>query len=179
MSQEPSGMSSSAAPRFLGRVSERQSVILVLAVLGAAAALLIVPGVFTVDENNHLAWVVSLRSGQLTLPGTDALPRSSELLFFDPVPDGRPGARASSVVPPLYGLFALPFSLAGWTGLFLLNLAAWLVTIALVRAAARRAGASQPAAWVGALAFALAGFSLEYAVGVWPHALAACLFLAA
>ena len=172
-------MSSSAAPRFLGRVSERQSVILVLAVLGAAAALLIVPGVFTVDENNHLAWVVSLRSGQLTLPGTDALPRSSELLFFDPVPDGRPGARASSVVPPLYGLFALPFSLAGWTGLFLLNLAAWLVTIALVRAAARRAGASQPAAWVGALAFALAGFSLEYAVGVWPHALAACLFLAA
>jgi hypothetical protein len=172
-------MSSSAAPRFLGRVSERQSVILVLAVLGAAAALLIVPGVFTVDENNHLAWVVSLRSGQLTLPGTDALPRSSELLFFDPVPEVRPGARASSVVPPLYGLFALPFSLAGWTGLFLLNLAAWLVTIALVRAAARRAGASQPAAWIGALAFALAGFSLEYAVGVWPHALAACLSLAA
>jgi len=175
MSHESSWMSSHGAPRF----TERQSVILVLAVLGAVAALLIVPGVFTVDENNHLAWVVSLRAGRLTLPGTEALPRSSELLFFDPVPEQRAGARASSVVPPLYALFALPFSLAGWTGLFLLNLAAWLVTIALVRAAARRAGASQPAAWVGALAFALAGFSLEYAVGVWPHALAACLSLAA
>jgi hypothetical protein len=179
MSQEPSGTSNNDTPRFLGRVSERQSVILVLAVLGALAALLIVPGVFTVDENNHLAWLVSLRTGRLTLPGTDGLPRSSELLFFDPVPEVRPGARASSVVPPLYGLFALPFSLAGWTGLFLLNIAAWLATIALVRAAARRAGASQPAAWIGALAFALAGFSLEYAVGVWPHALAACLSLAA
>ena len=179
MSQEPSGTSNNDTPGFLGRMSERQSVILVLAVLGAVAALLIVPGVFTVDENNHLAWVVSLRSGRLTLPGTDALPRSSELLFFDPVPEVRPGARASSVVPPLYALFALPFSLAGWTGLFLLNIAAWLVTIALVRAAARRAGASQPAAWIGALAFALAGFSLEYAVGVWPHALAACLSVAA
>jgi hypothetical protein len=178
MIHEQSGMSSHGRPRFLG-MSERQSVILVLAVLGAAAALLIVPGVFTVDEANHLAWLVSLRSGRLTLPGTDALPGSSELLFFDPVPDVRPGARASSVVPPLYGLFALPFSLAGWTGLFLLNLTAWLVTIGLVRAAARRAGASQPAAWIGALAFALAGFSLEYAVGVWPHALAACLSLSA
>ena len=72
MSHEPSGTANNDTPRFLGRVSERQSAILVLAALGTVAALLIVPGVFTVDENNHLAWVVSLRSARLTLPGTDA-----------------------------------------------------------------------------------------------------------
>jgi len=117
---------------------------------------------------------VSLRAGRLTLPGTDGLPRSSELLFFDPVPEVRPGARASSVVPPLYALFALPFSLAGWTGLFLLNLAAWLSPS--LWCARRRGVQGLAAGGVGRGAgLALAGFSLEYAVGVWPHALAACL----
>jgi len=64
MSHEPSGTANNDTPRFLGRVSERQSVILVLAVLGAVAALLIVPGVFTVDETiTWPGWCRCVRDG--------------------------------------------------------------------------------------------------------------------
>ncbi len=159
------------------RVTERQAVLLGLAILGAMAALLMVPGVFTIDENHYLAWLVSLRAGGVTLPGTDGLPRSGELHFFDPVPLAHAHHTVAALVPPLHGPIALAFSLLGWPGLILLNLLAWLVTTGLVYAAARRAGASPGAAAVGGLGFALGGFSLEYAVGVWPHALAACLCL--
>jgi hypothetical protein len=160
-------------------MTERRALLLVLLLLGAAAALAILPGVFTIDEDNYLAWIVSLRAGGLTLPGTGGLPWSPELLSFDPVASARAPGAIASVVPPLYALFALPFSVLGFFGLALPNLAAWLVTTALIYRSARRLGTSQAAAWIGALAFALAGFSVEYAVGVWPHALSACLCFAA
>jgi len=160
-------------------MTERRALLLVLLLLGAAAALAILPGVFTIDEDNYLAWVVSLRAGGLSLPGTGGLPWSPELLFFDPAASVRAPGAIASVVPPLYALFAMPFSVLGFFGLALPNLAAWLVTTALVYRSARRLGTSQAAAWIGALAFALAGFSVEYAVGVWPHSLSACLCFAA
>lgn len=151
--------------------------LLALIGLGLLAALLMVPGVFTVDENHTVAWLASLRAGRVTLPGTDGLPRSGELHFFDPVPLGRAAFSVASVVPPLHGPLALVFSYLGWTGLILLNLVAWMATTGLVYVMARRSGAGPTAAAVGALAFALSGFSLEYAIGVWPHALAAGLCL--
>ena len=160
-------------------MTERRNLLLVLLLLGAVAALAILPGVFTIDEDNYLAWIVSLRAGGLTLPGTESLPWSPELLFFDPVATSRAPGSIASVVPPFYALFAIPFSFLGFFGLALPNLAAWLLTAALVYWSARRLGTSQAAAWIGALAFSLAGFSIEYAVGVWPHALSACLCFAA
>ena len=168
-----------AAERPGGRRRERQAVLLGLVLLGLGGALLLVPGVFTVDENNYLGWLVSLRAGSWHLPGTDALPFSRELAFFDPVASARAPGPIAGTMPPLSALFALPFTVFGWEGLFLLNLLAWLATTGLLYAAARRAGAAPPAATIGALAFALGGFSLEYAVGAWPHALAAFLCLAA
>jgi len=54
-----------------------------------------------------------------------------------------------------------------WTGLFLLNIAAWLATSVLLYTSVRRANVSPPTAPVGALALALAGFSVEYAVVAW------------
>lgn len=153
-------------------------VLLVLTLLGLAGALLILPGVFTIDEANHLAWLVSLRRGSFHVPGTDALPFSRELVFFDPVAATRAPGPIAGTMPPLSAIFALPFTVFGWEGLFLLNLLAWLATTGVIYWAARRVGASPPSAAVGALAFALAGFSLEYAVGAWPHALAALLTFA-
>jgi hypothetical protein len=160
------------------RSRERRVVLLVLVLLGLAGALLLLPGVFTVDEDNYLVWLVSLRAGSWHVPGTDGLPFSRELVFFDPIAGLRAPGPIAGTMPPLSALFALPFTVFGWVGLFLLNLLAWLATAALLYTAARRAGATPPAAGIGALAFALSGFSLEYAVGAWTHALAAFLCFA-
>jgi hypothetical protein len=167
--------SSSTAPTSW---TERRIEVLALTLLGLFAALAFVPGIFTIDEDNLIAWVVSLRSGHLSLPGTQGLPASRELLFFDPIAPHRAAGPAVSSVPPLVGLFALPFSWLGFLGLFLPNLLAWLCTTALVVAEARRQQCTRLSAWAGGLAFCLGGFSLEYAAGVWPHALSAFLCFA-
>lgn len=155
--------------------TERRILLLALTLLGLVAALLFVPGIFTVDEDNAVAWLVALRSGRLSLPGTDGLPASRELLFFEPAVASRGPGPALSSVPPLYALFALPFSWLGFESLVLPNLLAWLGTAALIVGEARRQACTRLSAWTGGLAFALAGFSLEYAAGVWPHALSAFL----
>jgi hypothetical protein len=178
MSDESNAANAKSAPAG-GRMRERKVMLLGLAVLGLVGALLLVPGVFTIDENNYLAWLVSLRAGSWHVPGTDQVPYSRELVFFDPAAAARVPGPIAGTMPPLSAIFALPFILLGWEGLFLLNLVAWLTTTGLVYAAARRAGTTPASATIGALGFALAGFSLEYAVGAWPHALAACLGFAA
>jgi hypothetical protein len=151
-----------------------------LLALAVVAALLIatrVDGVFTIDEDSYLATVVSLREGRLTVPGTEGLPPSPELLAFDPAPRLR-SVRATpvaSAAPPLYAPIALPFSFLGWPGLVALQVLALVVCAWLVfRTAALHARRARTP-WLAAGLFVLAGYSLEYAQGVWPHMLAVCL----
>jgi hypothetical protein len=151
----------------------------IFAALALILALTAVPGLFTIDEAHYLATVAALRHGGLALPDTAGLPRSAELLWFDPMPRAVPNIRVpvTPTAPPLYAPVALPFALlGGYRALVLLNVAAFLATVALVFALARRLG-GQAAGWWAAAAFALGGYALEYAQGMWPQSLSAFLVL--
>ncbi len=160
-----------------------RSFLLALAALGLVLTATVVPGVFTIDEDNYLVTAVALRHGRLTLPGTEDLPASRELLWFDP--QGRSRARVTTPVtataPPLWAPIALPFSYLGWRGLVALNTFAFLVTTWMVFALARRrapdpAGpAADATGWLAAAVFVGGAYSLEYAQGVWPHSLTVAL----
>ncbi len=80
-----------------------------------------------------------------------------------------------STAPPLYAFFALAFSVIGWRGLVLLNTLAYLGTIAIVFFYARRYATRPATAWLAAGAFAVGGWMIEYALGVWPHGLSVLL----
>jgi hypothetical protein len=157
----------------------RQHVRLVLAllVLGVIVSVTVVPGVFTTDDNNYLITVLALRHGRFTVANTEGLSPSPELLFFDPGPWTRTvdATPVGSTAPPLYAPLALPFSWLGWRGLVALNTLAYLATIAMVFLYARRYGTDASTPWMAAAAFALGGFVIEYAQGVWPHALSIAL----
>jgi hypothetical protein len=148
-----------------------------LALLGVVLVATCVPGVFTLDECNYAVTVTGLKHGELTVPGTGGLPPSLELGFFDPGIRTRAAATSpiGSTAPPLYAFFALPFSLFGWRGLMALEVVAWLVTALLVFRIAARASARPSTRWIAMGTFLLGGYGVEYAQGVWPHALAACL----
>ena len=151
--------------------------ILALIVLGILISVGVVPGIFTVDENNYLINVLALRQGRVTVANTTGLPPSRELLFFDPGPWSR-GVRTTpvaSTAPPLYAPIALPFSWMGWRGLVALNTLAFLATTALVFFYARAYSTEDATPWLAAAAFALGGFGIEYAQGVWPHSLSVAL----
>jgi hypothetical protein len=136
-----------------------------------------VPGVFTTDDNNYLINVLALRDGGFTVRNTTGLTPSRELLFFDPGPWNRAvtSTPVGSSAPPLYAPIALPFSWLGWRGLVALNTLAYLATAVLVFLYAERHATERSTPWMAALAFALGGFAIEYAQGVWPHALSLAL----
>ena len=116
------------------------ALVLALVVLGVVVSFEVVPGVFTIDDNNYLINVIALRQGGVTISNTAGLSPSRELLFFDPTSESRDvrSTPVASSAPPLYGLIALPFSVAGWRGLVALNTLSYLATIALVFGYARR-----------------------------------------
>lgn len=151
-----------------------------LVVLGALLSSLVVPGVFTVDDNNYFVNVVMLRDGSVTLRNTAGLPPTNELLAFDPSPWTRAvlDTPVASTAPPLYAPLAWPFSMFGWRGLVALNTLAFLSTAFMVFMLTRRYVSSDASAWLAASAFALGGYSLEYAMGVWPHCVSAALVTA-
>ncbi len=163
------------------RVSEGLRVALVLGAVGIVLQAVVVPGLFTVDEDNYLATVLALRAGRVTVPATDGLPASIELLFFDPVAGWRTNVTTpvASAAPPLYAFFAWPFSFLGWPGLVLLQMLAFLITGALVYVLIRRHAHGPGPAVLGMSLWLVGGYALEYALGVWPHALAAALTFAA
>ena len=145
----------------------------ILALLAATLAVTAIPGTFIIDDANHIAAVFPLGHGQFGMPGTESLPPSPELLYFEPAPFGRARAvvRVVASVPPLYGLLALPFSAFGVRGLQWLNIlgttwAAWLVWLYARHHAARRA-----TPWVALALILLGGYVLEYAAGIWAHGL--------
>lgn len=149
--------------------------------LGAILMLTSIDGVFTTDEDNYLVGVLGLKQGRLTVPGTEGLPPSRELLYFDPLDRWRlvSSTPVTPVAPPLYSFLALPFSYAGWRGLILINVLSFLGTILLTFQIVRHHTKNTSAPWLAAGAFAFGSFGLEYAQGVWPHMLAVFLCTAA
>ena len=111
------------------------------------------------------------------MPIPKGLTPSRELLFFDPGPWSRAVSSTPvvSTAPPLYGPIALPFSLLRWRGLVALNTLAYLATIALVYLYARLYAVDTSTPWIAAIAFALGGYVIEYAQGVWPQVLSLSL----
>jgi hypothetical protein len=137
----------------------------------------VVPGVFSADDNNYLINVLALRQGRVTVANTAGLPPSRELLSFDPGPWSRrvESTPVASTAPPLYALLAFPFHQAGWRGLVALNTLAYSATIFLVFAHADRYARHRSTPWLAAATFALGGFAIEYAQGLWPHSLSVML----
>src|SRR5262245_53031657 len=111
-------------------LSPVKALLVALIVLGAALSSTVVPGIFTVDENNYLVNVLALQRGRVTLANTDGLSPSRELLFFDPTNRSRvvTSTPVGSTAPPLYAFLALPFSFFGWRGLTALNTVSYLAT---------------------------------------------------
>ena len=173
-------MAMSLRPGPLGtvpRASFPPSFVVALLALGVVVFVKAVPGVFLVDEINYLVNALNLREGRVTLANTDGLPPSNELVFFDPWPPTRlvEATPVSSTAPPLYGPIALPFVAMGWRGLVALNVVSYIITTALVFGYARRWSRESVTPWLAASAFALGGYAIEYAQGVWPQALSLAL----
>lgn len=145
--------------------------------LGALTTFSSSPGVFSIDDSNYLVNVVAMKNGAVTVANTASLPPSNELVAFDPGPWERRVDRTpvASTAPPLYAPIALPFFFFGMRGLIALNTLAYLGTIAIVFITIRRYTSEAGAPWVGAIAVALGSFTLEYAMGIWPHALSLLL----
>lgn len=152
-----------------------------LLALGVVVSISVVPGAYTVDDNNYLINVLALRQGHVTIANTAGLAPSRELLFFDPGPQHRAvnSTPVASTAPPLYALLALPFSWLGWRGLVAVNTLAYLATIVIVFLYGQRYSTEAATAWLAAGAFALGGCMIDYALGVWPHALSILLCTAA
>lgn len=144
---------------------------LALALLGLLLTATVIPGVFTIDEDNYLVQVTGLWEGRLTVPGTEDLPPSSELVWFDPRGASREVTETpvASSAPPLYAFLALPFSLLGWRGLVFLNVLGYLAATALVFLYGHRYATHTWTPWIAAAAFALGSYTLEYAQGMWPQ----------
>jgi len=152
------------------------------AVLVALSILLwatIVSGPFIIDEDNYLVTVVDLQHGRLTVTGTDHLTPSQELLYFDPQADQRMvhTTPVVSLVPPIYAFIALPFSYGGWKGLVLLNIISFLIATYLVFRYVEQVAEQRTTPWIAAALFALGGYCIEYAQGVWPEMLSVALCL--
>ncbi len=155
----------------------RQRPLFVLTMLGLLLTVTVVPAPFTIDENHYLTSVLDLREGRLTVAGTEGLSPSVELLWFDPEAPLRRAVATpvTTTVPPLYAFVALPFSYLGWRGLVALNTLAFLAAAAAVFALAGSRAANPATPWLAAAAFALGGYSIEYAQGLWPQMLAVAL----
>jgi hypothetical protein len=153
----------------------------ILALVAVVLSASVEPGIFTADEASYLTTVRALRAGRLSVPGTEGLPPSQELLGFDPAPRGRrvTATPVVPVAPPLYAFIALPFALVGFHALCALQVLAFCAGGACVFVLARRLRRSGPAPWLALGLYGLGGYLVEYALGMWPHALSVALLAAA
>ncbi len=174
--EEATSPSPSGGGVLRSRVARVGALIALFSILAATT----IPGVFTIDEPNYLATLISLRHGRLSLPDTEGLPPSQELAYFDPSSRGH-GVTTPivSYAPPLWAVIALPFSWLGLRGLFAMNTLAYLAAALLVFRYASRHAREPQTPWVASGVFLLATYTLEYAQAIWPHMLALALCLAA
>ncbi|HEY6951802.1 MAG TPA: hypothetical protein VI758_05310 [Bacteroidota bacterium] len=161
------------------KLNDRTILVSLLVILGIVLTLTVVPGVFIIDEDNYLATVVALRHGMLKAPGTEHLTPSRELVWFDPEANHRvvESTPVVALVAPLYAFVALPFSYLGLRGLFFLNTLAFLVSVYLVFCYVERVARERMTPWVASILFALGGYCVEYAQGLWPQMLSVALCL--
>jgi len=162
-------------PQTKTKISQHCWLWLILTVVAAVLAITTVPGVFITDENHHLVTVRAYSLGRLTLPDYDGLHHTASLGYFDPLCRSRKEGFTSTTVPPLYGVMALPLYPFGWRGLVFMNTLAFVLCGALVFAFTRRFAKRPFTPWLALAAYILAGHSIEYAQGVWPHMLSAAL----
>ena len=151
-----------------------------LALLAAIGVTLIwthVRGTFIIDECNYLVTVVGLQQGQLTVPGTQELIPTKELIYFDPAAGSRPpfSTPVASTVPPLWSVLALPFSLLGWGGLVALNVLSFLGCALVIFYYSGRHCHKPHTPYLAMATYVLGGYCLEYAQGIWPQALSMLL----
>jgi hypothetical protein len=160
---------------------ERVLGVALLATVALALVVTSVHGVFTVDEDNYLVNVVALRAGRLSVSGTDGLPPTRELLYFDPGLDEHADVTTPvvSTAPPLYAPLALPFSYFGWYGLVALNAIALVATAGAAFVMTARRAQTHAAPYVAALTALFGGYAIEYAQGVWPQMLSMALVFGA
>jgi hypothetical protein len=158
-------------------LSDRMLLALSLIVLGFILVVTIIPGVFIIDEDNYLVTVVGLRHGTLMVPGTENLTPSKELVFFDPEASRRTvqSTPVVSLVPPIYAFLALPFSFVGLRGLVFLNILSFLLTTYLVFRYVESIAHQRETPWIASVIFALGGYCIEYAQGLWPQMLSVFL----
>ena len=153
-----------------------------LLLLGAIGVTLLwthVHGSFLIDECNYTVTVTGLRQGRLTVPGTENISPTRELLYFDPAAVARDDftTPVASTVPPLWAVLALPFSLFGWTGLVALNVLSFLGCALVVFYYAGRHCSQRHTPYLAMGTFVLGGYCLEYAQGVWPQSLSLLLIM--
>ena len=151
-----------------------------LILLGAVGVTLMwthVHGSFLIDECNYTVTVTGLQQGRLTVPGTENVVPSKELLYFDPAAVARRDLKTpvASTVPPLWALLALPFSLFGWSGLVALNVLSFLGCALVIFYYAGRHCQRRHTPYLAMGTFVLGGYCLEYAQGVWPQSLSLLL----
>jgi len=147
--------------------------------LGAVAFLMvvvllsvIVDGTFTNDEGHYTLTILGLRDGTFVHEATRGLMASRELLLPSM---SFPQTPITPLQPPLYAFVALPLSTLGWPALIGLNAVAFVATGVMVHQLAARTTAARGTPWLALGIYWLAGFSVEYALGMWPHCLAVAL----
>ena len=162
------------------RVSDSTILLVLLFVLGVLLILTLIPGVYIIDEDNYLSSVLALRQGQFAVPGTENLTPSRELVYFDPEARRRDvsSTPVSPLTPPLYAFIALPFSLLGWPGFFLVSCLSLLVVGFVVFKFVQAHTGHRLTPWIACIALLLGSYCLEYAQGAWPHMLSMALCMA-
>ncbi len=143
-----------------------------------SGAILLQPGVFSVDESHYLlATDAFAHRGSFRIENGYQRYRAPQLLFFYTViPDEVDRLGTVSTVPPYHAILAAPFlRLLGLPGLIWLNLICFAATCVAVRRLATRLKPDGPFPVVTAVLFAAGSYSLEYALGIWPHALSQAL----
>ena len=151
---------------------------LILLAVALAGILFAQPGVFTVDESHYLLTANSLAQGDgfSIENGYSATADPALLYFYTAVPARVAELGSVSSVPPFQAILGLPWMWAlGSTGLIALNLLAFGLCLVATRRLAFILTGSPGWALCATGLVALSAFSLEYAFGIWPHALSQAL----
>lgn len=164
-----------------GTSSDALPLALACVVVGALLVAMTAAGPFTNDEAHYLATITALKHGTFRLESTAGLMSSRELLSFGAYNYffAVSSTPVAPVAPPLYAFLALPFSYLGFRALICLNTASFLATGVIVFHFAKRCASRRMTAWIALALYWFASFSVEYALGMWPHCIAVMLCTAA
>ena len=133
------------------------------------------PAHFSLDEGVYATMTRSLaESGSLSVWNGYGEHPSPELVYLMMREDARDpqNPRLVPQYPAVYAAIGYPFyKAAGFKGLQIMNLLAFLATVGFCVALARRLFDDANLAFNAGLMLVLGGFTWEYAHGAWPHAL--------